>query len=470
MARIEDYGADRRPADRSTRRARRLDRLGVLSRASTQAPASPPLLGDSDHGRWIVAPRVDAWEADAPLPPEHARARDRVGDGYRRGAGARTSCRRVGKRRTSCASSRACAGTCRHGLRARRSLRLRRHDPVGAAGRRRPHRGRGPGRALLPDAGRAPRREHARRSASSPLRKGERIPFDAHVVPVEQSDRRRAIDAEHALSGHDRLLGRTGRSDAAITASGRMRFRRSLAVLKALTYAPTGGIVAAPTTSLPEKDRRRAQLGLPLLLAARRDADAARLPERRLPRGGARLARLAAARSRGRSVCRCRSCTASPVSGGCPSSRSTWLPGYEGSQPVRVGNAAAEQFQLDVYGEVLDALAPGPRQRARDVQGGVVVAAPAARLPRARVEGARRGHLGGARAAAALHALEGDGLGRVRPRRQAVERFGLAGPVERWREIRAEIHREVLRAGLRRRAQLVHAVLRLEAAGREPAR
>ena len=50
-------------------------------------------------------------------------------------------------------------------------------------------------------------------------------------------------------------------------------------------------------------------------------------------------------------------------------------------------------------------------------------------------------------AAAALHALEGARVGRVRPRGQAVERFGLQGPVDRWRQLRAEIHEEVCREG-----------------------
>ena len=94
-----------------------------------------------------------------------------------------------------------------------------------------------------------------------------------------------------------------------------------------------------------------------------------------------------------------------------------WLPGYEGSAPVRIGNAASGQYQLDVYGEVMSALYSLGQDRGRAQPGRLGPADAADRVHRERLDAARRRHLGGARAAAPLHPLQGHGLGGRRPRR-----------------------------------------------------
>ena len=128
-------------------------------------------------------------------------------------------------------------------------------------------------------------------SAEFRLAEGERATFvltygPSHLPPTP------AIDAEAVLEGtleywrtwSDRCTYKGHRRESVI---------RSLLTLKAMTFAETGGIVAAPTTSLPEQLGRSSELGLPLLLGSRRDPDLGSAHGRGLLRGGQGVARLA---------------------------------------------------------------------------------------------------------------------------------------------------------------------------------
>jgi GH15 family glucan-1,4-alpha-glucosidase len=221
---------------------------------------------------------------------------------------------------------------------------------------------------------------------------------------------------------------------------------RSLITLKALTYAPTGGIVAAATTSLPEQPGgvrnwdyrfcwlRDATFTLYALMTAgyRDEAQAWRDWLLRAVAG---------------------SPSDMQIMYGCGGERRLpelvldWLPGYEGARPVRIGNAAVNQFQLDVFGEVMDSL-----HQARRV--GIPPDPFSWGLQRSLMEFLE-----------SRWTEPDEGIWEVRgPRRhfthskvmawvaadravKAVERFGLDGPVARWGRLRDEIKADVCERG-----------------------
>ncbi len=181
---------------------------------------------------------------------------------------------------------------------------------------------------------------------------GETVPF-VLSYGVSHQPPPRPIDAERALENalafwRQWSIGCTSAGPWSDTVKG------SLAVLKGLTHAPTGGIVAAPTTSLPEL------LGGPRNWDYRycwlRDATFTLLA---LMHAGC------SGEARSWRDWLFRAVAGSPdqiqIMYGLGGERRLtewevpWLPGYEGSSPVRIGNAASNQTQLDIYGEMLDA-------------------------------------------------------------------------------------------------------------------
>jgi GH15 family glucan-1,4-alpha-glucosidase len=276
------------------------------------------------------------------------------------------------------------------------------------------------------------------------VNEGERVAFVltygwSHLHPPH------AIDAEAALHETEAYWRDWA---AQCTYNGRHRpcVVRSLLTLKAQTFAATGGIVAAPTTSLPEQLGgmrnwdyrfcwlRDATLTLTALMGAGYygEAKAWRDWLRRAVAGTPSDFQIMYGIAGERRL---------------PESELPWLPGYQGAAPVRIGNAASNQLQLDVWGELMDAL-----HLARE--GG---------LPSLPSDWDLQCH-------ALDHLAEiwtdpDDGIWEVRGGRKHfthskmmvwvafdrsirdAEKFGYDAPLERWRAIRDEIHRVVCEQG-----------------------
>ncbi|HEX5657535.1 MAG TPA: glycoside hydrolase family 15 protein [Polyangiales bacterium] len=271
------------------------------------------------------------------------------------------------------------------------------------------------------------------------LQAGQRIPFTLTHSPSHLPEQP-PIEAERALTStvetwHAWSARSTYKGDY------RSEVQRSLLTLKALTYRPTGGIVAAPTTSLPEQRGgprnwdyrfcwiRDATITLYALLVAGYTEEAAAWREwmLRAVAGAPAEAQVIYAVSGERRL---------------TEFELPWLPGYADSKPVRVGNAAHSQRQLDVFGELMDAMYQCRRS-------GVENAASWA------LEKKLLGYL------EHLWSEPDEGIWEVRgPRRhfthsklmawvafdraiRSIEQFGRVGPLERWRALRERIHADV---------------------------
>jgi len=211
--------------------------------------------------------------------------------------------------------------------------------------------------------------------------------------------------------GRRRGSGATGPARCTYTGPWREPVQRSLLTLKALTYAETGGIVAAPTTSLPEQlggERnwdyrycwlRDATLTLMALMSAGyiEEAQAWRAWLQRSVAGRASQIQIMYGLSGERQL----------IEWEVP-----WLPGYQGAVPVRIGNAAADQLQLDVYGELIDAIYQSRMHMPRSGRRGLGAATEADRVSGADLAAAGRWNLGSTGWAPPFHPFEGHGVGR----------------------------------------------------------
>lgn len=298
--------------------------------------------------------------------------------------------------------------------------------------------------ALCLRAGMALHHEQNTITADFAVSVGETMPFilTSYASHEPMPD---ALDAVKAIDGTEQWW-REWSERCTYQGPWRDAVIRSLITLKALIYAPTGGMLAAATTSLSESLRGR--LHWDYRFCWLRDASVA---IRALLDNGyeeeARAWREWIVRAAAGDPADLQVVYGAAGERRLPEKTLDWLPGYEGTATVHVGNAAVQQCQLDVYGETINALSLTlgkgiePESAAWDLQ------------------------------RALLHYLESDwerpdhGIWETRGERKQytyskvmawvamdravkeVERFGLDGPVDRWRRLRHKIHEIVSREG-----------------------
>ena len=273
---------------------------------------------------------------------------------------------------------------------------------------------------------------------------GQTIPFvltygASHLAPPPQIDPAKALAETEAF-------WRDWASRARPAGEWSEPVIRSLITLKALTNRPSGAIVAAPTTSLPEQlggQRnwdyrycwlRDATFTLVSLMNAGyyEDAEAWREWLLRAVAGNPEQVQIMYGMTGERRL---------------PEWEVPWLSGYGRSKPVRVGNAAHQQLQIDVYGEVMDALHHGRAGKLAANEAGWELQLEL--LKNLEIIWKEPDH--------GIWEVRGNSQQFTNSKVMAwvafdravktVEQFGMAGPVERWRALRDTIHEEVCRSG-----------------------
>ncbi|HXY91017.1 MAG TPA: glycoside hydrolase family 15 protein, partial [Acidimicrobiia bacterium] len=284
-----------------------------------------------------------------------------------------------------------------------------------------------------------------RHEAEFTVRAGDKVPFVLTWYPSYHKQPPPLIDP---FRGVARTTAWWQEWSARATYEGEWRelVQRSLLTLKALTYAPTGGIVAAPTTSVPEWPGsvrnwdyrycwlRDATFTLYSLMMAGYVREAVEWRDwllRAVAGDPAHLQIMYGAAGERR----------------LDEYEVDWLPGYENSRPVRVGNAASTQFQLDVYGEVFDALHQTRKMNVPESESAWSLQCAILEFLEAAWQDADEGIWevrGGRQDFTHSKVMAWVAFDRTV---KAIEEFGLDGPVDRWRDCRDMVHREVLEKG-----------------------